>query len=59
MNNPAYLYIVISSDRLLHHPEDAEDSNITPLQFKDTTHNYDRGSSSEQIDFGVSEGFSH
>lgn len=60
MNNPAYLYIVISSDTLLHLPEDSEHSNITTLQFKeDTTHNNVRGSSSEQIDIGVSEGFSH
>ena len=58
INNPAYADIIISSNRLLHLPEDGELSDITTLQFQlDTPHNNDKGPSSEQIDIGVSEGF--
>lgn len=60
INNPAYVDIIISSDRLLHLPEDGELSDITTLQFKENTpHNNDKGPSSEQIDIGISEGYSH
>ena len=50
----------ISYSFKLHLPEDGELSDITTLQFQlDTPHNNDKGLSSEQIDIGVSEGFSY
>lgn len=38
INNPAYIDLVISSERLLHLPEDAGLSDITTLQFIDKHH---------------------
>lgn len=38
INNPAYIDLVISSERLLHLPEDGGLSDITTLQFIDKHH---------------------
>lgn len=60
INNPAYIDIVISSERLLHLPEDGGSSDKANLPFKShTTHKNEKDPSSKQTDIGISEGLSH